>query len=175
MTKFIIVKRAPESIGRDECVIAYPNFVQEVSECRYPTPNTGVLSHLYMRAIADYIGHLYDQDFPGSAKFIVNEYNGVPFKTKEDVARHVVAMFKKFYPKIFDLYLDQRIKLRPFGTKLIYFVGDHLQSGPFDRNGIESITEKDIDATLGRKDKKPMKGKKNEEVAPADGTGSDGV
>jgi hypothetical protein len=110
-----------------------------------------------MRTLADHIGSKYDAKFPGGGRIPTSAFNGVPFKSISDIARVVVGMFKSYYPSIFDSYIEHQIKNRPFGTKLIYFVGDFLQTGPFDRNGIERIEAKDVDSFMGRKDKKAPK------------------
>jgi hypothetical protein len=60
-------------------------------------------------------------------------------------------MLREQYPKIFDKYLDKKIKERPFGTKLIYYVGDFLETAAFNLNGIDRLEERDIDAYMGNK------------------------
>jgi len=159
MTKYVCVKLVPDRpLDKDECVIGLPDFVQDVQDCRCRRPNTGLLSAFYMRSLADHIGHKYDPQFPGSGHIVVNDYNGVPFKTIEDVAKTVTKMFRRYYPQIFDAYVEHQIKNKPFGVKLVYFVGDHADSGSFSRNGIDAIDEKDVDVYMGRKEKKPNKG-----------------
>lgn len=167
MTKYVCVKALPDRpLDKEECAIGMPDFIQDVTECRCRLPGTGVLSAFYLHAIADHVGHKYDPQFPGSGRIVVNDFSGVPFKTMEDVAKVVSRMFTRYYPKIFDAYLEHQIKNKPFGVKLIYFVGDHTNSGPFTRNGIDAIDEKDVDVYMGRKDKKVNKGnfKKSEDV-----------
>ena len=159
MTKYICVQSMSDlSLEKDECFIKTPDFVQDVIDCRYQRPNTNLLSPTYMRAIADYIGYKYDPAFPGSGCMVVQDFNGVPFSSVEDIGKAVVKMFRKHYPKIFDANIDYQIKNRPFGTKLIYFVGDHLDSGMFAKNGIDAIDLKDVDIYMGRKEKKTNKG-----------------
>ena len=65
-----------------------------------------------------------------------------------------------------DAYLDFKIKNRPFGTKLIYFVGPHQATSPFTANGIDELSEKDIDKYMERKPKKFFE--KNAPAADAD-------
>jgi hypothetical protein len=70
-------------------------------------------------------------------------------------------------PFFIDSFIDKQIKNRPNGTKLIYFLGNFNQTGPFTRNGIDEIKFKDIDVYLGNT-KKKIVGKPaitNEEVA----------
>jgi len=157
MTKYVCVKARPESVGKDEHVVVVPDFLDEVRECRYPIPNGGAMSHLYLRAIVDHIGTKFDPMFPGSSKLNANDYQGIPVKSDVDVARLVVRVFKSFYPQIFDMAIEAQIKQRPFGTKLIYFVGDHLQTTPFARNGVDVIDEKDIPQYMGKKHSKSKK------------------
>jgi hypothetical protein len=63
-------------------------------------------------------------------------------------------MLKNARPIIFEKVLEYNIKNRPHGAKLIYYVGDLGDTGPFFRNGIDMIEEKDVDEYLGLKPKK---------------------
>ena len=79
--------------------------------------------------------------------------NDVPFAGDEDKAAKIVALFASQYPVFFHTYIESKIKAAPFGTKLIWFVGPHLYSTAFAKNGIESIPMREVDDLLGRKKK----------------------
>jgi hypothetical protein len=50
--------------------------------------------------------------------------------------------------------LEYNIKNRPHGSKVVYYVGDLGDTGPFFRNGLDMIDESEVDAVLGLKAKK---------------------
>lgn len=160
MTKYVCVAALADDqiIEKGEHVIITPDFVQDVRDCRQHSPSSGLLSPVYARALIDFIGHKYDPNFPGAGKFVVQEINGVPFKDEADIAKAIAKLFRKYYPAIVDSYITYQIRNIPFGTKLIYFVGDFLDTSAFIKNGIDSISIKDVDVYMGRKDKKINKG-----------------
>ena len=164
MTKYICVQSIPETLEKGEAIVKVPDFVDDVVSCRTKMPSTGSFTPAYLRALGDYIGHKYDDKFPGAGIFVVNDYHGVPYKTHADVAKVVVKMFKKSYPKIFAQAIDHQIKHLPFGTKLVYFLGDFLDTEAFTRNGIDAVEEKDIPELMGRKPKGKVPPKKTEAV-----------
>jgi hypothetical protein len=158
MTKYICVTAPPAAVGKGEYVISMPDFAEEVAKCRQKFPAKGLTTTTILHDIVNAIGHRYEAEFPGSGIFALNDYTGVAFATPADLAVVVKRAFTRFYPKIFDSYIDHQIKHRPFGTQLIYFVGDHLNTVSFAANGIDVIEEKDVDVYMGRKEKKTNKG-----------------
>ena len=154
MAKYVIVKEEPTELGKDEMVIRMPDFLQEVTCARHSMPARKELSGHYLRAITEEIGQKYDPGFDAYRHIVVNRYEGIPFSDTASLAKLIVGIFKEQYPKIFDSYIDYHIRNRPFGIKLIYFMGDHLDTTPFTRNGIDSILPREINAYMGRKDKK---------------------
>jgi hypothetical protein len=166
MTKYVCVKTAPQELEKTESIVVMPDFVQDVLDCKQRMPNSGLLSPVYARALIDFIGHRYDEMFPGAGKFVAQEINGVPFANENDVALAIKNLFRKYYPQIFDKHIEYQVKNLPHGTKLVYFVGDHLDASTFNKFGIDRIDIKDVDFYMSRKDKKPNKGsfKKSEEV-----------
>jgi len=159
MTKYVCVTSVPDhDLCKEEMIVKVPDFIQDVIECRQHMPNTGVLSPSYVHALANHIGHKYDPEFTGSGLMVVNDLKGVPFNNASDIAASMVKFFRRYYPKIFDACIDYQIKNKPMGIKLVYFVGDHLDSSAFVKNGIDVIDLKDVDIYMGRKDKKFNKG-----------------
>ena len=158
MTKYICVAAVPAVLGKGEFVVTTPNFIEEVTQCRQKTPPRGLTTTVILHDLINSIGHKYEVEFPGSGIFVLNDYKGIPFSSSQDLAKVVVLIFKRFYPKLIDSAIDFQIKRRPFGTQLIYFVGDHMDTTAFAANGVDAIEEKDIDVYMGRKDKKINKG-----------------
>jgi hypothetical protein len=158
MTKYVCVKAPPAALGKGEHVIAMPDFVAEVTGCRQKLPIQGLTTTTILHDLINFIDHKYEANFPGSGIFVLNDYKGIPFSSAADIAPVVKKIFSRCYPKFFDSFIDYQIKHRPFGTQLIYFVGDHTNTGAFAANGVDMIDEKDVDIYMGRKEKKPNKG-----------------
>lgn len=154
MAKYVRVTEAPETLDKDEYVVRTPDFVQDVAECPRVLPSNGLMTASYLRGFADYLGYKHDDLFPGSGFMSVQEYDGVPFEGKEGAAKIAMKLFRKYYPQIIDAMIDRQLKNRPFGTKLVYFVGDHHNSTPFTKNGIDAIDQSEVDVYMGRKERK---------------------
>lgn len=155
MIKFTVAKPGTE-LRAGEYVVGMPTFLDEVNECSRLIGRQQYLTANAIRTIADKIAYKYDKDFNAFTNIIAHEFDGRPYKNMEDVALVMIEVFQKQYPKIFDSYLDTKIKNRPYGCKLIYFTGSPLFSNIFYKNGIEEIKPKDIEVHLGLKKKKTV-------------------
>lgn len=157
MTKYVLAKESdlPESLSKDEYVVTAPNFVEEVRACSKKKPKNGLLSPNYLREIAAAIGDKYlNEDFNTLVEVNVSKYRGIPITDDKSVSDVAVKMMSKAIPDILDRYVDYHIKKRPLGCKVIYFLGDHLQTGAFSFNGIDEGKLKEVPVFLGLKNKK---------------------
>ena len=156
MTKYVRVKERPIDIAKDEYVITMPNYTEDIKTCKTRVSPDRLLGEHYVRALAQHIANKYDPDFDAYKNLVVNCYRGVPVKDIAAINAFAIKMFNDQYPKMQDKYIDYMIKKRPFGTKLIYFVGHHQATTFFTVNGIDEIDPKDVDAYLERKPKKTL-------------------
>ena len=155
MTKFVIVKEAPESLEKDCVVISAPNFLAEIKKAERKKPNSKTLTPNYLREIIAGIGDKYaDENFSALTNVNVSPYKGVACGDDNETNKVLFKIFAASYPKMVDQYVEYYIKSRPFGTKLIYFLGDFTQSSKFSEHGIDQIKEKDVSVCLGLKEKK---------------------
>jgi len=155
MAKFVRVKEAPKELDKDCCVIEAPNFYAEILECDKKKPKSSLMTPHYLREILGTIGLKYaDINFNALTDFNVSQFKGIPFNSIDGVHDIVMRAINNQNPNLINLYVDYYLKKRPFGTKLIYFLGDHLQTGSFTSNGIDEIKEKEVDVYLGKKSKK---------------------
>jgi len=155
MAKYVLVKKQPEKIDKGCIIIGSPDFKTEIEQCARKKPRSKVMSVNYLREIVATIGLKYGPEgFNALSAVNVSTFIGVPCETNEQTEQIVIRAFKKSYPEIFDRYLDHHIKLRPDGTRLIYFVGDPAQSTAFLKHGIDSLPPKEVDFYLGKKTKK---------------------
>lgn len=155
MTKYVKVKEAPEDLNKGEIIIEAPNFIEEIGMCARRAPKNHYTTSNYMRDIAAAIGDKYmREDFNALMTINTSRFRGIPFETAVDVDKIVRDMLLKSVPQVFEAYVDHYVRNRPPNTKLIYFLGDHLHTGPFTTNGIDEINSKEIDTYLGKKPKK---------------------
>ena len=157
MSKFIIVKEAPEELSKGCFIIKAPNFMDEIEESSKKRPQSKQLTPNYLRAVIGVIGAKYaDENFSALTSVNVSPYRGVPCPDNASVQDALFKIFKSSYPQMIDNYVEYHIKKRPFGTKLIYFLGDFTQTGKFTAQGIDEIKMKDVDAYLGKDKKKTV-------------------
>jgi len=153
MSKFAIVKKAPASLRRGEIVIVAPDFLEQIEVNAHKAPKKGLTAIHHMRDILNSIQQKFEVDL-NIFKVPLSQYEGLPFSTNEDLSKIMVSLLKKERRDIFEKVLEYNIKNRPHGTKLIYYVGDLVDTGTFSRQGIDMIEEKDVDEYLGLKPKK---------------------
>lgn len=153
MSKFVIVKKAPSDLGKGEVVISAPNFMEQVEANAARAPKRGQTALNHLRDVLTSIQNKFEVDL-NIVKIPLSQYEGLPFSTSEDLSKIVVSLLKNQRPDVFEKVLEYNIKNRPYGSKLIYYVGDLGETGPFFKNGIDMIEEKDVEEFLGKKPKK---------------------
>lgn len=151
MTKYVRVKSVPEELEKDEYVIPSPSFEAEIQSIIGRAPKNKTTSSNFLRDVAQVILDKYTDDKSTALTINTTGFRHIPFEGVKDINEVVIRMFQKSKPEIFNHFVDYYIKQRPFGTKLIYFLGDHLLTQAFTQNGIDEIKEKDINAYMERK------------------------
>jgi len=152
-TRFIIVKEEPKELPKGSIVIKMPDFMAELEANRQREGRSGHTAPTHLRYVIGSIGQKYD---PELSAYTIRPhlYEGRKYNNYQELSAIIVEMLRTQYPAIFDKYIDFQVRNRPTNTNLIYFVGDHLDTGSFTRNGIERLDEKDLDVYLGLKPKK---------------------
>jgi hypothetical protein len=150
MAKFVVVKNRPKELKKGEYVIEQADFLPEIRQNSRNAPRGGLTGVNHLRSIVGTIGKEYDLELTAYS-IKPYTYEGRAFSSEEELSNIVVSMLRDQYPKIFDKYLDKKIKERPFGTKLIYYVGDFLETAAFNLNGIDRLEEREVDAYMGNK------------------------
>lgn len=155
MSKFVVVDKVPENKPEGTYVVTMPDFITEIRSAAHRANDRKRLTASgHLRTIAQNIANAYDPEFNVLATLIVRTFEGREYDSDESLSKIVIELLERDYPVIFEKYLDKKIKDRPFGTKLIYFVGPLSRSGVFTRNGLDMMDEKDVDTYLGLKPKK---------------------
>jgi len=149
-TRFLIVKEEPKDLPKDAYVIKSPDFLEQIQENKGREPKGGHTAPTHLRYIVGSIGAKYDQDL--SAYTVKPHlYEGRKYDSDEELSKIVLEMLNAQYPKIFDSYLDYKIKNRPANAKLIYFIGDYKHTKAFIANGISVIDERELDQSYSPK------------------------
>lgn len=153
--KFICVKNVPEKLDKNEHVIEFPSFLDEVKANSKKCSTDKITKSAHLRHILGDIGMKYaDGNFSPYTDIRIHKYEGIPFNSDEELSRIIVNLLDNEYPKMFEYYISHEIQKRPKSTELIYFTGDFMYSAAFTNAGFQQIQEKDIETTVGRKEKK---------------------
>lgn len=157
MAKFTTVSEPPASLEKGEVVIDKPTFVEE---CKLALGQAGAKRNTttlnQLRSVLNAIENKYNIDLK-TAKIPLSQYEGLPYETAEDYNKVITRLLKIERPDAFEDILGYNILRLPYGTKMIYFVGEHYETDPFYKNGIERIELKDVDEYLGKKPKRTAK------------------
>ena len=156
--KFIVVSKTPEDLHKNAYIVTEPDYTKEIEACSRKKPRNNQTTVNYLREILAQIGNKYvGHEFDAILNVNLANYVGVPFKSAVDVQKVLKEALSRSYPQMVDRYLEHHVKARPFGTKLIYFIGDRRLTSKLFELGFEEIKEKDIDECLGIKQKQEMK------------------
>jgi hypothetical protein len=154
MAKFVVVSEAPTGeLEKGVMVIGQPDFLPQVLENQKKAPKHHQTGINHLREVLNSIGQKYDQDM-NVYKIRMSNYEGLPFKTNEDLNTIVTQILRNEYPQLFGKYLEFQLKNRPMNTKLVYYVGNLTETGPFYSAGLDLLDEKDVESYLTGKPKK---------------------
>lgn len=155
MSKFVVVRKAPEALRKGEAVISTPDFKEQIALNAHRASKKMQTSLHHMREILNSIQQKYESDL-NILKIPLAQYEGLAYENADDLNTIVVNLLKKLRPEFFDAVLEYNIKNRPYGTKLVYYVGDLGETSAFFKHGVDMIEEKDVDEYLGLKPKKQV-------------------
>lgn len=153
MSKFVNVKVAPTVLRSGEVIIKSPDFLEQIRVNAHKAAKRNLTGINHLRDILNDIRQKYDPDL-NIFKIPLNRYEGLTFENELDLSKIIVRLLKTECPGVFEKVLEYNIKNRPYGSKLIYYVGNWGDTGAFTKNGIDSIEEKEIEEYLGLKPKK---------------------
>ena len=138
MSKFKVVETAPAELNKGEYVINKPSFMEQIALHGTKKPRNGLTGSHYIRMVIDSIAQAYDPENMTAYSVKAHNYDGRPFTTDEDMNSIVVEMLINDYPAVFGKYLDNKIKSRPSGTSMVYYVDSGIpnQLELFYKNGL---------------------------------------
>ena len=155
MSKFVVVKEAPKELKTGEFLIDKPSFLSQIALHQSKKPKNGLTGLHYLRMIIDSISQAYDPENMTAYSVKAFKYEGRKFTTDQDIDDIIVDALTQDYPSVFSKYLDVKIKTRPSGTSLIYYVDSNLKGANeiFYKNGLseaEPEPKKKSDKIVGR-------------------------
>jgi hypothetical protein len=115
-----------------DLVISEPDFLEEIKYCERFRGSFSSTTVNYLRSIASEFGKKYDKAFNPYRNIVPSDFQGIPFKTSEDVSKIVRQMFLASYPQIFKSYLESQIRDRSFNCEHVIVVG-------FSSNLVDSV------------------------------------
>jgi len=155
MSKFVLVKKAPEVLEKHEYVVNEPSFMEEIKATARKRPKNKMLTVNYLRELIALIGGKYiGEEFSALTDINVSRYVGSPCDSEESVNAVLNKIFKTQYPKMFDKYIEFKLKSRPRGTTIIYFTGPGDQVGKFLEMGFQQLSTKELEEMKSDKPKK---------------------
>lgn len=140
MSKFVVVKEAPAELKKGEYLIDKPSFLPQILAHRAKKPRSGLTERMYLDAIMNSIGEVYDagNTDPHSNRVKYHNYIGIQAPQDEDVNEVILRAIKADCSHLLGKYLDAKIKQRPSGTQLVIFVDSNIQGQyeVFHKNGL---------------------------------------
>jgi len=140
MTK-VVLTDSKANPNKDEMVIDMPNFLSEIKASHRKASGKQVTSVHHLREIVTLIAEKYDRDFNIYAGIPYSNYEGIAFKTDEDISNILMGVFNKHCPNLLTKAVEHSIKSRPINVKTIYFTGPESYLKVFFDNGIAQDEE----------------------------------
>lgn len=141
MSKFKVVKEAPAELSKGEYLIDTPSFLPQIALHASKRPRNGLTGSHYIRMVVDSIAQAYDPENMTAYSVKAHNYEGRPFSTDEEMNDIVLEMLRNDYPAVFAKYLDTKIRTRPSGTTLVFYVDSGIkgQYELFYKNGLSEV------------------------------------
>jgi hypothetical protein len=153
MAKYVVVKEAPTTLDKGEIVINSPSFLTEIEANVRKEPKRKQTAINHLREILNSIAQTYDPEM-NVMKFRLVNYEGLAYSNNLELNSIILRILAAERPETLDAFLDKKIKTRPMNTKLVYYTGPFTSTGPFYKNGIDLLDEKDIESYITGKPKK---------------------
>lgn len=140
MTKVTILPESPQNLKKTDFVIFKPNFLDEVKSSRLSNQSISKITTVnHLRDILMIVTGKYDESV-NPYHITLNKYEGIAAPTLEDIADVVVRIDRDNNLKLLEKALDFKIKNRPLGTEMIYYISPDMQAvEQFQLNGIEAV------------------------------------
>lgn len=138
MSKFVVVKEAPEELKKGEYLIDAPSFLPEIALHKAKKPRNGLTGSHYIRMVMDSISQVYDPENMTAYSIKAHNYDGIKFNSDEEFNDIMVRALRADCPSIFPKYLEVKVRARPAGTEKVIYVNSDIkgQYEIFYKNGL---------------------------------------
>ena len=143
MANYKLVKKTPEKLGSNEFVIERPNFMEEIESTRGKRGVTNLTTASYLRDVFMAITDKYDNTI-NPYRLVLSKYVGLSYETDKDISNIILKIIDDHRLPLIEKAVEQKIKTRPLGTELIYYVSD-------DSNGVSAFIKMGINAQSDKK------------------------
>jgi hypothetical protein len=155
MSRFLVVKTAPENLQEHEFVIGKPDFYEQISKSKTKKPKSSQMTVNYLREVIASIGQKYiGQDFDTLLSINVSKFIGVPCSTDKEVHDVLIKAFDEQCPTILSSYVQYCFKHRPPRTNIIYYTWNPKYATKLAEYGWEQVSLKDLEDERSGKQKK---------------------
>lgn len=151
MSKFLTVEKAPEALRDGEFTINMPDFVQEIRDSKLKISNieeAKLTRNNQMRNAFVLMGMRYMNGVFNAFSLPLGKYEGLEYKTEQDISNILVNILSKHTPELIDAALVASIKDRPTDVKIIYFTGPKEKEVLFQKEGITLLHPDEVEAFL---------------------------
>jgi len=143
MANYKLVKKTPDKLGSNEFVIERPNFMEEIESTRGKRGVTNLTTASYLRDVFMAITDKYDNTI-NPYRLVLSKYVGLAYETDKDISDIILKIIDDHRLPLIEKAVEQKIKTRPRGTELIYYVSD-------DSNGVSAFIKMGINAQSDKK------------------------
>jgi len=143
MANYKLVKKTPDKLGSNEFVIERPNFMEEIESTRGKRGVTNLTTASYLRDVFMAITDKYDNTI-NPYRLVLSKYVGLAYETDKDISDIILKIIDDHRLPLIEKAVEQKIKTRPLGTELIYYVSD-------DSNGVSAFIKMGINAQSDKK------------------------
>ncbi len=135
MAKVVLTDKTPKA-GKDEIIIGMPDFLKEIKASQKKANSKSVTTVNHLREIVSLIGERLYPNFDFYPRIPFSNYEGLPFKTDEDLSAILSRILTRHAPELFAKSIETELKNRPATTKTVYFTGPDTYLKVFFDNGV---------------------------------------
>jgi hypothetical protein len=139
MSVYTVVGETPKNLTATDFVIEKPTFLEEIAKSKVKRGVNKLTTAPSLRDIFMAITDKYDNTVnPYHLK--LSKYEGIKFEKDEDLIPLIYRIISDNKLDLVEAAVDLKIKTRPLGTEVIYYVTSDLDGvGAFAKNGVNAL------------------------------------
>jgi hypothetical protein len=139
MSVYTVVGETPKNLSTTDFVIEKPTFLEEIAKSKAKRGVNKLTTAPSLRDIFMAITDKYDNTInPYHLK--LSKYEGIKFDKDEDLIPLIYRIISDNNLNLIEAAVDLKIKTRPLGAEVIYYVTSDLEGvGAFAKNGVSAL------------------------------------